>query len=400
MQNSVRHFYPFLLFVLVAVFSSSCKVSRVSKTSDSADTAKTVQVTPDTVRLDTLVVVEDSLVLDQERYPDTLTLVGVGDIMMGTNFPDPKYLPPNGGAHLLDSVAPYLQEADLTFGNLEGVILDEGGTPKHCKNPDVCYLFRSPTRYVQHLKKAGFDVVSLANNHAGDFGDEGRQSTMANLDSVGIYYAGLLTHPFVVFEKDSTRFGMIAFAPNTGTVSINDLENAKNLVSQIDSLCDVLIISFHGGAEGKDHRHITRETEYYYGEDRGNVYEFAHLLIDHGADVIFGHGPHVTRAIEVYKERFIAYSLGNFCTYARFNLRGSNGLAPIMKIRVTEEGRFIDGEVIPILQVGSGIPVIDPQNRVIRELQELTESDFPESDILISNEGILRIKEEEIPPRN
>ena len=65
---------------------------------------------------------------------------------------------------------------------------------------------------------------------------------------------------------------------------------------------------------------VTREREYYYGENRGNVYELAHLMVDHGADVILGHGAHVVRAIEVYNQRVIAYSLGNFLTYSRFNL--------------------------------------------------------------------------------
>ncbi|KKK93514.1 hypothetical protein LCGC14_2692140, partial [marine sediment metagenome] len=66
---------------------------------------------------------------------------------------------------------------------------------------------------------------------------------------------------------------------------------------------------------------MTRESEIYLGYDRGNIYEFAHMVVDAGADVVFGHGPHVTRAAEIYKDRFIIYSLGNFCTYRRFNLR-------------------------------------------------------------------------------
>ena len=384
------------LLLVLAIFQYSCKVNRVSSSKTSTeekDSTEAVIQIPDTLKKDTVVMVVDTVIEKiAVELPDTIRITAVGDIMMGTNFPDPKYLPPNGGRHLLDSVSSYLQDSDVTFGNLEGVVLDEGGTPKYCKNPDVCYLFRSPTSYVDHLKNAGFDVVSIANNHAGDFGDIGRKSTMDNLDSAGIYYAGLLTHPYVIFEKDSIRYGMIAFAPNTGTVSINDTDNAIRLVQEVDSLVDILIISFHGGAEGKNHRNITRETEYYYGEDRGNVYEFSHTLIDHGADLILGHGPHVTRAMEVYKNRFIAYSLGNFCTYARFNLRGSNGLAPILKVELSEEGEFYSGEIIPIIQVGSGIPIIDSQKRVITEIQELIGTDFPESIIEVDADGKIRMK--------
>ena len=101
---------------------------------------------------------------------DTLTIVGVGDIMMGTTYPENK-LPEGDGAFLMKEVEPYLQDADITFGNLEGTLLDSGGTPKTCRDPKVCYVFRTPVSYVQNLTRAGFDLMSLANNHAGDFGE-------------------------------------------------------------------------------------------------------------------------------------------------------------------------------------------------------------------------------------
>ena len=88
--------------------------------------------------------------------------------------------------------------------------------------------------------------------------------------------------------------------------------------------------------------------------ERGDVYNFAHTVIDNGADVVFGQGPHVTRAMEVYKDRFIGYSLGNFCTYGRFNLAGPNGSAPIVKIEVDTEGRFLSGKIIPAYQPWPG----------------------------------------------
>jgi len=108
---------------------------------------------------------------------DTLTIIGVGDIMMGTNYPEDK-LPPEDGAYLMRQVGSLLQDADVTFGNLEGTLLNEGGIPKKCKDPKVCYAFRTPVHYVRNLVKAGFDMMSLANNHAGDMGDEGRDTTM------------------------------------------------------------------------------------------------------------------------------------------------------------------------------------------------------------------------------
>src|SRR5687767_5337617 len=123
---------------------------------------------------------------------DTLTIIGVGDIMMGTNYPEDR-LPPNNGDFLMRQVAHVLQDADVTFGNLEGTLLDEGGTPKKCNDPKVCYAFRSPVRYVQNLVDAGFDMMSLANNHAGDMGYEGRDTTMKVLINAGILHAGQMS---------------------------------------------------------------------------------------------------------------------------------------------------------------------------------------------------------------
>ncbi|MEP3390537.1 MAG: CapA family protein, partial [Reichenbachiella sp.] len=334
--------------------------------------------------LDTLYSLDEEVEIALTRViKDTLTLIGVGDIMMGTNFPSERYLPGNDGKDLWLEVSDTLRQADVTFGNLEGVILNEGGDQKKCRNPKVCYLFRSPESYLNNLVEAGFDVVSLANNHAGDFGQPGRDNTMRSLDSLEINYAGLLTAPTSTFMVDGMRFGMVAFSPNIGTVSIHNQERAIALVEQLDSLVDVVIVSFHAGAEGSKHEHVTRKTEMFYGENRGNVYEFAHLMIDHGADVIFGHGPHVSRAIEVYNERFITYSMGNFCTYGRFNLRGVNGIAPIVKVETNSEGKFLRGQLIPIVQLGAGGPKIDSKKRAISKIRELTKKDFPESNLLI-----------------
>lgn len=381
------------ILFLLGFFIYGCKPSAqiASSKSDQANIQKIPTDAIDLVIANTIdsnvTIQEPAKSTIQSLKKDTLTIVGVGDIMLGTNFPDPNYLPPDSGKYLLKDVLPYLRQADLTFGNHEGVILNEGGNQKHCSNPKLCYLFRSPEFITQNLVNAGFDVMSLANNHAGDFGNPGRKNSMRVLDSLGIHHAGQLAKPYTVFTKEGITYGFAAFSPNTGTVSINDLENAREIVRRLDSLTDIVIISFHGGAEGRKFEHVTREREYFYGENRGNVYEFSHALIDEGADIIFGHGPHVARAIEVYKKRFIAYSLGNFCTYARFNLSGVNGLAPIAQIKTTNEGEFISGKIISAKQKGEGIPEIDPNFSAALRIKQLTEMDFPDSKIFIDETG-------------
>ncbi len=161
----------------------------------------------------------------------------------------------------------------------------------------------------------------------------------------------------------------------------------------LDSLSDIVIVSFHGGAEGSKYQHVTRKTETFLGQNRGNVYEFAHLVIDAGADIVFGHGPHVTRAVEIYKNRFITYSMGNFVTYRRFNLSGANGLAPILKVFVDKQGNFFKAKVYSVNQYENKGPALDPQNRALKKIQTLTKSDFPELKIDINEDGIIKMAE-------
>ncbi|QOI97944.1 MAG: CapA family protein [Flammeovirgaceae bacterium] len=317
-----------------------------------------------------------------------VTIIGVGDIMMGSSYPEPV-LPPDNGKYLMKEVESILRDADVTIGNLEGVLLDEGGTPKSCRDPKVCYVFKSPTRYVQNLVNAGFNVMSLANNHAGDFGEAGRKSSMKTLEEAGIRHAGQLQQKFVTFGKNGTRFGFVAFAPNSNCVPLNDVPGAKALVAHLDSLVDIVIVSFHGGAEGPQHQHVTRQTEIFHGEDRGNVWAFAHAVIDAGADVVFGHGPHVTRAVEVYKDRFIAYSLGNFCTYGGINVSGINGIAPIIKVFTDKSGRFLKGHITSTYQVARDRVKPDPEGRALAKIIALTKKDFPEVPLHFDENGFI-----------
>ena len=316
------------------------------------------------------------------------TIVGVGDMMLGTNYPNTGYLPANDGKDLLADVREILKNADVTFGNLEGTLFDSGGTPKSCRDMSKCYVFRTPAKYVQNYVDAGFDLVSIANNHSGDFGPEGRKQTKANLKQAGILFAGLAgTDEYAVFEKDGVKYGLCAFAPNSGTCDIRNLANAKRIVEKLAGLSDIVIVSFHGGAEGSNAQHVPKRTETFVGENRGDVHAFAHAVIDAGADIVFGHGPHVTRAMELYKDRFIIYSMGNFCTYGRFSLSGPAGYAPIISLKIKPDGQFAEGQITPIYQQKTHGPKIDSQKRAIKTLQELTKADFPNSGLVISGEG-------------
>ena len=319
---------------------------------------------------------------------DTIRLAAVGDMMLGTDYPSEHTLPANDGVGLLHGVEQYLQPFDLTFGNLEGVI-GRGGKAKSCNDPRYCYTFRMPSHYTNHLKKAGFDVVSIANNHANDFGAGGRKASAAVLDTSGLHYAGSIDKPYTTFEKNGVKYGFLAAAPNSGCFSMKNYQEAVEMVAHLDSICDIVLVSFHAGAEGAKATHTPRKDEIFLGYNRGNVYKFAHNCIDAGADVLLGHGPHVTRAAEVYKDRFITYSMGNFCTYAKFSLRGPKGVGPIFQLMLDKEGRFLGGNVVSTKQLGEGIPVLDEERQALKQLQELSKSDFPESPLVITDEGEL-----------
>ena len=307
--------------------------------------------------------------------------------MMGTDFPE-NILPDDDGIGFLQAVTPILQAPDVTFGNLEGVLLDGGEPVKQCKDKRICFLFRSPTRYAAYLQRAGFDVMSLANNHARDFGEEGRSSSMAALDAVGIHHSGR-EGTTASWIANGRRVALVAFAPNVGANQLNEPEVARALVSQQAATHDIVIVSFHGGAEGNGAEVLPFARETFAGEDRGNVVEFARAMIDAGADVVIGHGPHVVRAMELYNDRLIAYSLGNFATYYGISVEGIRGIAPILRLTLDDDGRFVSGQVEATTQIRPAGPSLDPAKGVITLLRTLTSTAFPDGALTISEQGAL-----------
>lgn len=219
-----------------------------------------------------------------------ITIIAVGDIMLGTNFPDNR-LAPKDGALLLKAITPILSAADITFGNLEGVLLEGGEAAKKCKNSTSCYVFRSPPHYANYLKSAGFDVLSLANNHARDFGEEGRTASMQALDAAGLLHTGRVGDVARWIVKGVT-VTWIAYAPFGGSYDLLDIPLAVKQIKALSKVSDLVLVSIHAGAEGKDVEHIPFKSEMFYGENRGDVVKFSHAVIDAGADLVIGHGPH------------------------------------------------------------------------------------------------------------
>jgi hypothetical protein len=322
--------------------------------------------------------------------PVTLSVIAVGDIMLGTDYPE-NHLPDADGADLLTSMTPQLRQADITFGNFEGTFLDGGKPVKHCKSTKNCYLFRTPTAFVDRLVEAGFNVMSLANNHARDFGELGRNSSMDVLAGAGIRHSGR-EQDIASWLVNGLRVVMIAYAPFVGAHDPLNLAEAKATVAELALRHDVVMVSMHMGAEGEQATHVLFENEIFHGEDRGDSAAFARAMVDAGADLVIGHGPHVPRALELYKDRLIAYSLGNFCTYQGINVQGKSGLAPALKVTLDADGRFVDGQIISARQQRPLGPVPDPAQAAAQLIAELTAEDFPETDLAISAEGRVQRK--------
>lgn len=316
-----------------------------------------------------------------------LQIAAVGDIMLGSDFPEDR-LPP-GHASILAPVAATLQQADLTIGNLEGVLQDGGEPVKSCKASGSCYLFRTPVAYVAHLKESGFDVLGLANNHARDFGESGRDSSMAALASAGIAHTGR-EGDFASLEVRGRKVAVVAFAPYQGSNNMLAHDTAAKMIRELAMTHQLVIVSFHGGAEGGDRTRIPFAREYFHGEDRGDVVAFARMAVDAGADLVVGHGPHVPRALELYRERLIAYSLGNFATYWGIKISGPNGLAPILKVELDRDGRFVSGRIISAKQHRPAGTLPDEAHTAARLMRELTLADFPDTPLVIDSRGNIR----------
>ena len=328
---------------------------------------------------------------------DEIIVTAVGDVMLGTTFPDDSTLPPNDGADLLTEVTPFLKRGDVVYGNLEGPIIDDGDSVK-CRGKKIgtCFAFRVPTRYGKYLKDAGFTAMGLANNHAMDFGLEGRARTRQVLDAMQIAHTGEVGDIARLTVK-GRKIAIIALATYPGAYNFLDLDESLQAIRALKAESDLVIVGFHGGAEGATHQHVLEGDETFLGEDRGDLRRFTHAAIDAGADLLLGSGPHVVRAMEIYKGKLIAYSLGNFATYGPFNLNAENGLTLVLEAHLAADGTFLRGKAYPVKQEKPGGPKLDPEMKILPVLRALSNADFKETAVVVGPQGEIWLPGTEIP---
>ena len=329
----------------------------------------------------------------EKPQKERIVINAVGDIMMGSIHPVPK-LPPKDGKALFDGVKHILKTGDIVMGNLEGPLTDQA-TPVKCKDAlNPCYEFVTPTRYRSRLKEAGFNIAAISNNHASDAGLSGVEETLKALRSAGIGATGGPSIAVMEVKGKCVAIAGFSYMPGDYAYSIHDLDEAAKTIGGLKDEYDIVIVTVHAGAEGAAARHVSDAEEVFLDENRGNMISFSHAVIDAGADLVIGHGPHVLRALEVYKGKLIAYSLGNFLTYKRFNVTGPAGISAILRVELdTDNGNFQSGAIIPIQLTREGVPHVDPKNKGTILLKQLSLEDIKDNQIDINEKtGAITLK--------
>lgn len=311
---------------------------------------------------------------------NTLKIKAVGDVMPGSR--SSASMPKKGGQEFIGSLGDALKNTDLTIGNLECSVATKGINPSKCteasRKAKTCFEFGTSPQLIKVLKELGFTHFSMDNNHSDDYGQAGYMIAMGEIFRNGMTY-GAKRQPMVTGIRGK-RVSFAAFGFDDGSYNINNLREADSIIRRLKSFSEFVIVYFHGGAEGRSAMRVEDKQETFLGENRGNVVAFARTAVDAGADVVLGSGPHVLRAMELYKNKLIAYSLGNFLTYGGFNLSGENGIAAILDFEISEtNGDFVRGKIIPTAQKSPGIPFIDEKQRGAKLLKELTEEYSPDS---------------------
>ncbi|GIJ78057.1 hypothetical protein Xph01_24890 [Micromonospora phaseoli] len=316
-----------------------------------------------------------------------ISLSATGDIVMAMA---PNRLPPNNGKGFFDSVKKALA-ADLVMGNLEEPLTVDTGTGKCGANSTRCFQFRAPPEYAAHLADAGFDLLNQANNHGYDFGPKGYENTQKALEEHDLAHTGA-PDQITVVEVKGVKVAVAGFSSYRWSNSLVDIPAAKKVIEKAADLADIVVVQVHMGAEGSEMTRVRPGTEMFLGENRGDPIKFSRAMIDSGADLIVGHGPHVLRGMEFYKGRLIAYSLGNFAGGGNsLSNNGRLGWGGVLKVSLEADGTYAGGSFASTYMDGVRKPVMDPDDRGLGLLRDLTELDFPETGARFTDSGKINL---------
>ena len=262
----------------------------------------------------------------------TIMVSTLGDCTLGTdaNFSTANsfnaYDEANGHDYFFKNVKSILEEDDVTFANLEGTFTTSND------RQDKQYAFKGDPDYTEILTDGSVEVVTLANNHSGDYGEQGLADTETALEEAGIDYC--IGDTITVKEVNGVKIAFIGIFVNYGTDDSenqlrSDIENAKKQGAEL------IITAFHWGSEKATQPDETQQS-------------LAHIAIDCGADLVVGHHPHVLQGIEKYNGKYIAYSLGNFCFGGNSNPSDMDTMIFRQTFTISGDGAAKDDDVTVI----------------------------------------------------
>ena len=317
--------------------------------------------------------------------PQEVILSLAGDTMLGRLVNEA--ILKNGYRYPWGNTIPLLQQADLRIVNLENTF-----TSNTQKVPKV-FNFKSDPRNVQALKQAHIDVVSLANNHSKDFGDDGLLDTLQALHKKSIKTVGAGKNirdarAPVIIKKNGIKIGIIGATdnepgwiatrnnPGINYFTVHNLDFLLADIKKLKKRADIVIVSLHWGPNMRE-----RPTQPYI--------DAAHKIIDAGADIIHGHSSHNFQGIELYKNKLILYDVGDFVDDYRVDPRLRNDWSFLFFITVAKDG-IKQAQLIPtkIERMQVNIATGSEKNKIIHRMQTVSK----EFGTLITNTSAIQLK--------
>lgn len=339
----------------------------------------------------------------QIPIPSGALVCAGGDVMLGSNLdtawareakrvigfdgllPDPD--------SLLAPLRPLVADADVVLVNVEGAI-GNGPAPRKCRpGATRCYAFRQEVAVAGALRRLAPDgrvVGNVANNHAGDAGPLGLAQTLAELGTAGVAVTGADTLPTLVPVPGGDTIAVLGFSTFSAGPDARDLAAVRRRVSRAAARFHGVIVSVHMGAEGVGAQRTHDAEEQFVGEDRGNPVAFAHAAVDAGAAVVFGHGPHVLRAIEWRGDALVVYSLGNLLTFGPFSLAEPLDRGGFVCAVLDGRGRVFSAELRPTRQEPPGRALPDAVGRAGLMVDSLSALDFPVTGVRVVDGQLMR----------
>ena len=269
---------------------------------------------------------QESVLPSQIQKDINLTFTGDIILARSVNFLTVKS---NDFTWAFKNIADELKDADLTISNFESPII------KNCPLTNEGFKFCGDERNVQGLVYSGIDVVGLANNHAGNYGESGINETITTLERNNILVSGATNRKIAYREVNGTKFAFLSFNTigyvESGLVWGSE-ENLKKLISEAKMNADVVIVQIHWGVE-------------YVEDPTSTQQKLGRLAIDSGADMVVGNHPHWIQKYEIYKDKYILYALGNFIFDQEWSQKTKEGV--IAKVKVNNN-KIYDLQFVPV----------------------------------------------------